>query len=264
MQYKGKRAWITGASSGIGQALAEELATRGTHLVISGRDTAKLEVLAQDLGRYGVEVLVVPFDIADSKQIEEAAEKVKKSVLSLDMVILNAGISQRSFAKDTPVEIDRRIMEVDYFGHVIMTKSILPFLIDGGGGHLVVISSVTGKFGFPMRSAYSAAKHALHGFFESLRAEMVNERVRVTMVCPGRIRTSISLHALDQDGRPHGKMDEGQEKGMPASTCARKILRAVSRGKKEIWIGRKESILIFFRLYLPGLFYYISSRIKPT
>jgi short-subunit dehydrogenase len=182
----------------------------------------------------------------------------------IDILINNGGISQRSKVEETDLEVDRKIMEVNYFGAVALTKCVLPYLLKQKSGHIVVISSVTGIFGFPMRSAYAASKHALHGFFETLRTEVLDRNVGVTIVCPGRIKTDISYHALTKDGKEHGKMDEGQEKGIPADVCARKILSAIKKGKKEIYIARSELVLIYLKRFFPGLFYKIAPKIKPT
>jgi short-subunit dehydrogenase len=154
-------------------------------------------------------------------------------------------------------------MEVDYFSGVILTKKLLPAMVAAGDGHIVAISSIVGKFGFPMRSAYAAAKHAMHGFYDSLWAEIHQKGVRVTLVCPGRIHTNISLHALTKDGEAHGIMDHGQEGGITAKKCAQKIVKGVKKNKKEIYIGGIDLSMIYLKRYIPALYYRLVWKVKP-
>ncbi len=192
-------------------------------------------------------------------------------------MVNNAGISQRSLVVDTQTTVDRKIMEVNYFGTVNLTKKLLPLMLANGGGKIAVISSITGKFGFPLRSAYAASKHALHGFFETLQLELKPEdNIFITILCPGRIKTNISRNALIYDGSIYGKMDEGQEQGMSADICAQKIVKAISQKKREVYIGgvsqKKREVyiggvdvlMVYFKRYLPALFYWIASRTKAT
>jgi short-subunit dehydrogenase len=165
---------------------------------------------------------------------------------------------------ETPLFIDRKIFEINYFGAVALTKAVLPGMIKNGGGHISATSSLVGKFGFPYRSAYSASKQALHGFFESLRAENIKNNIKVSIVIPGRVKTNISVNAIDKDGKKHGKMDEGQDSGITAEKAAKIICRNLKRNKKEILVGGKELIMIHIRRFLPRLYYFLSSRIKPV
>ena len=264
ISYKGKAVWVTGASSGIGEAVAYEFAKRGAILILSSRRTAELERVAIACRELGGEGFVYPIDLSLPSQIEEVASQILQQFGKIDVLVNNGGISQRSFVIETPVEVDRKIMEIDFFGGVIITKKVLPQMVSQKYGHIIVISSVTGVFGFPQRSAYSAAKHAIHGFYEALWAELHEQGINVTIVCPGRIRTNISLSALTKTGEPHGIMDHGQDSGISAEDCARQIMRAVKRRKVEVYIGRKELIMVYLKRYLPWIFYKLVSKVKPT
>ncbi len=157
-------------------------------------------------------------------------------------------------AKDTPLEVDRRVMEINFFGTVALTKSVLPYMLKHKNGTIVTISSVVGKFGFYLRSAYSASKHALHGFFDSLRIEIYNDNVKVLLVCPGKIRTNISVNAITGDGGTHNKMDESTDKGLSAEECARQILNGIRNNKEELLIGRAEVRAVWMKRLFPSLF----------
>lgn len=259
-----KTVWITGASSGIGEALAYEYAAKGMQVILSARSEAKLKEVATKCEANGANAIIAPFDLENSAELKKTVNEVLKKVSKIDILVNNGGISQRSFAVETPVEVDRKIMETNFFGSVILTKELLPALIAEGGGKIVVISSVVGKFGFPMRTAYSASKHALQGFFEALRAELFDKNIQVTIVSPGRIYTNISINAVNNEGEKHGVMDPGQAKGMAADVCAKKIISAVERGRKELWVGGKEVIMIYIRKYLPILFHSLARKVKPT
>ena len=260
---KSRIIWITGASSGIGEALALRWAASGTQLILSGRNRQQLEMVAENCQKLGADVLIVVFDLTQIADITAAVHKVLSEVSRIDILVNNGGISQRSRLIDTPVEVARKIMEVDFWGPVELTRQILPFMVETGGGSIVVISSLTGLFGFPRRSIYSSAKHALHGFFETLRLEHFRDNIRVTMVCPGMVKTNISVHALTASGEEHGVMDKGQSNGVTATYCANKIVNAVSRNRKEVIIGKKDVIMPYLKRFVPWLFYKIAQRIDP-
>ncbi len=253
MYFEEKIAWITGASSGIGEALAEALAERGARLVLSARREDRLRQV-QAACAHPERHLVLPLDLADAASLGAAAQQALDAFGRIDVLINNGGIGQRGRAVETQIEVDRRIMEVNYFGTVALTKAVLPSMLARGSGHVVVVSSLVGTFSTPRRSAYAASKHALHGFFDALRAEVHDAGVRVTVVCPGFVRTAISIHALQADGTPHGAMDAAQQHGLAPDVCARKILRAVERGKAEVYIAGKEKAAVYLKRFLPGLF----------
>jgi len=260
---KSRIIWITGASSGIGEALALQWAAPGTHLILSGRNQQQLEIVQDHCVRKGADVQIIAFDLTRKEEIAKAVAQVQETFPRIDILVNNGGITQRSRLLDTPEEVARRIMEVDFWGHVALTQQILPFMIRTGGGKIVVISSLTGLFGFPLRSMYASAKHALHGFFETLRLEHFQDNIRVTLICPGMVKTNISLHALTSTGNEHGLMDRGQEKGVRVERCAAKIIRAVNCNRKEVIIGKKDVIMPYLKRYFPWLFYVIVKRIDP-
>lgn len=264
MDFTGKVIWITGASSGIGEAMAVEWAVYRPVLVLSGRNTAKLEAVKRICEGKGSVCHVVPVDLTREDTISSAVATVFSLVPAVDVLVNNGGISQRSYSAETPMEVDRTLFETNFFGAVSLTKKVLPSMISRKSGHIVVISSIVGKFGFPLRTAYSASKHALQGYFESLRAELKTSNIRITIVSPGRIHTAISLNAIDKNGEQHGVMDEAQQKGMPADKCARKIIAAVKNNRKDILIGRKELLMFYIRKYIPCLYHNMVSKIKPT
>jgi dehydrogenase/reductase SDR family protein 7B len=264
MSIKGKVVWITGASSGIGKELALEYARRGADLILTSRDREKLETVAEICRKSGIRTLVATLDLENQLSIKNCVTEVLNVFPKIDILVNNGGISQRSLAVETPVEIDRKVMETNFFGAVTLTKEVLPALIKENGGNIIVISSVTGKFGFPLRTAYSASKHALQGFFEALRAELYDKNVHVTIVSPGRIITNISLNAITKNGTKYGIMDDGQAGGMPADVCAKKIIVAVLKNKKEILIGNKEVMLVYIRKFCPPLFHLLARKVKPT
>ena len=263
MSWDGKLVWVTGASAGIGEALARAFAARGARLVLSARRAALLEEVRASLPRPD-EHLVVPLDLADPASIASAASAVLARLGAVDVLVHCGGVSQRSLARDTALAVDRRIFEINFFGTVALTKALLPSMLARRAGHIVVVSSLVGKIGTPLRSAYAASKHALHGFFDSLRAEVWREGVRVTLACPGFIRTDVSVNALTGDGSPQGTMDDAQAHGMPAEECAEAIVRAVERDAHEVLVGGKERWAVHLRRFFPGLFDRVIRTVKVT
>jgi len=263
MEFSNKIIWITGATSGIGKAVAIEISQRKAYLILSGRNETALNETAKICKDNGSTIKLVPFDLGDEVAVNKAAQKVLSEYNRIDGLYHFGGISQRSFVNETALEVDRKIFEVNFFGTVLLTKKVLPLMIKNGGGHIAVTSSIVGKFGFPYRSAYSASKHALHGYFESLRAENVTNNIKVSVIIPGRIKTNISINAVNREGVKHGKMDEGQEKGLPADKAAKIIIQKLRKEKKEILVGGKEIIMVHIRRFLPALYYKLSSKVKP-
>lgn len=262
--YKGKTAWISGASSGIGEALAKRLAGLNAQVIISSNDIPELNRVKEEIEEKGGSVIALPFDLSDPSEVEKAADHVLSENANIHFLFNNGGVSQRNKAMETPISIDRKIMEINYFSGINLTKKLLPRMIEQGGGHIVATSSISGIFGFPLRSAYAASKHALHGFYESLWTEYHNENIRTTIVCPGRVKTNISFHAISKNGLPHGKMDAGQAGGISPDKCAVQILNAVRKNRRRVFIGGKELILARIKIYFPWLFYRLVLKIKPT
>lgn len=256
-----KTIWITGASSGIGEAMAMSAAARGARLVLSARRRDELErVRAQCPDPAAVAVLPVDLTQFDADAL---AQQAASFFGPIDILVNNAGITQRSTVLDTSMQVYRRIMELDFFAPAALSKAVLPDMRARGAGHVVVISSVVGKMGTPLRSGYAAAKHALHGFFESARAELWRDGIHITLVCPGFIRTEVSRNAITADGGRHGKMDEAQDKGMDALRCAEKIWAGVARDVEELYIGR-EKIAIYLKRWWPSLVSAAVKRAKVT
>ena len=252
MSFQNSVIWITGASSGIGETVALALAKQGAKLILSARRADELQRVAAQIG-LSADVLVLPMDVTDTAGLPAHVETIRQRFGRLDYVFLNAGITQRGLVADTDLSVYKRLMDVNFFGVVALTKAVLPLMLAQGSGHFVVTSSVAGKIGTKQRSGYCASKHALHGFFDALRAETHDAGLRVTLVCPGYIRTPISLHALGPDGQVHGKMDDNQSNGMDPSEFVRQLLRAVSHQKEEVYIGGAETYGIYLKRFLPGL-----------
>lgn len=253
-EFKDKVIWITGASSGIGEALALELAGRGSRLILSARREEELNRVAKTTGLSDLDLLVLPFDLKNTDNASGLAAQVINKFGRIDVLINNGGISQRAEAIETKIETDRELMEVNYFAYVNLTKAVLPYMKRQKNGHIVVVSSIAGKFGFYLRSGYSAAKHALHGFFESMRLETEKFGIKTLIVCPGKIKTNISLSALSANGQAHNKMDQSHVNAMSAQDCAKQILNAVLNNKEEVLIGGKELIMVRLKRLFPFFF----------
>ena len=263
IDFRKKTVWITGASSGIGEHLAAEFAAEGARVIISSHEQEELERVKEKLKPVSDDVHVEVFNLGDPEAVLAAADRVLKAFGGVDVLMNNGGISQRALAVETPVEIDRRIMEIDYFAGVILAKAVLPGMIERGEGYFGVTSTITGKFGFPMRSAYSAAKHALFGFYESLLAENHKHGIRVTMFSPGRVRTNISVNSVDREGKARGVMDPGQANGIPPEKCARKMVRSMKKGRRDVLIGGFELIMVYIYKYVRPLYYRKSRTMNP-
>jgi short-subunit dehydrogenase len=260
-----KRIWITGASSGIGEALAYACAEAGAQLIISARNQVELDRVATEARSKGAPgVLIQVLDLAQHDTIAGIVSNILNQVGKVDILINCGGISQRGRALDTPLEVDKRLMDINFFGTIALTKALLPSMMTHQLGHIVVVTSLTGKFGSPLRSAYAASKHALHGFFDSLRAELGDTPIRVTIACPGFVRTNISINALTGSGKPQGTMDDATGKGLTPSNAAYQILRAIRKGKEEVWFGGKEVLGVYIKRFFPAYFSKLIKRAKVT
>lgn len=264
MKYTNQVIWITGASSGIGEALAIELAKEKAKLVLSARRAEVLKEVAIRCEKLGAQCLVLPMDVTNYEVLEEHTNAVLQKFGKIDVLINNAGISQRGLTAETKLEVDRRIMEINYFGNIALTKAVLPTMLKQGNGQIVPISSLVGIFGFPKRSSYSASKHALHGFYETMMVEHYNDNLKINIICPGRIKTNISFNSLTQDGEQYGKLDPGQAKGITAEKCAQIIIRAMKNNKRLTVIGGQGKLMVFFKKFISPLFYKIASGISAT
>lgn len=254
-RLENKVIWLTGASSGIGEAIAYALAGKGARLILSARRKEELDRVKGNCPPDTQAVVrVLPLDLEKPDTLQLSTEAAIQLFGHVDILINNGGISQRSLVAETSLDVDRRIMEVNYFGAISLTKYLLPHFIQRKQGHFVNISSLTGKFGTPYRSGYAASKHALHGFFDAVRAEHYKDNIKVTMICPGFIHTPITLSALTADGSPLNAMDEAQYKGKPADWCARKIIAAIERSKEEVYIGGREVFGVYLKRFFPLFF----------
>lgn len=263
MEFSETVYWITGASSGIGEALALQLARPGNALILSGRDTVALERVQQQINSR-VPVYLLPFDLTQTQSFPNYVNDALSFKGYVDVLINNAGMSQRALALETTEEVEQKLMAVNYFAPVALTKALLPHFMERKRGHIVVVSSIAGKFGFALRSSYAAAKHALHGYFEALRLELKDVPVYVTMVCPGRVNTRISFNALKGDGAQHNILDDGQRKGISAQRCARVIEKAIRQKKYEVLTGKWELLPVYLRRYFPPLFYWLIKKVNAT
>jgi len=261
--FSGKTTWVTGASSGIGKQLVLALANAGAKVIISSRKQADLMAVQSECPNTN-DILVLPFDLAMEDDIPAIAKQAIAFTGSIDFLFNNGGISQRSFVTDTQMDVYHRLMNINFFGTVALTKSVLPNMIQAKSGQIIVISSLMGKFASPLRSGYAAAKHALHGFFDSLRLEMHDHNIGVLLVCPGFIKTNISVNSVTADGSKHNEMDNAQETGMPAAECAAQILKAVIKNKHEVYIGGKEKYAIYLKRFFPKILHRVILKSKVT
>lgn len=230
----GRIVWITGASSGIGAALARECAKRGASLVLSGRDDARLAAVADGLA---APTLCLPFDVRDEAAMHAATGAAVDWQGGIDMFVANAGISQRSLATDTEPQVYRDIIEIDLLAQIAAVQAMLPHMVARGTGRLVFISSVAGKVGVPLRTAYCAAKHGLIGYADALRAELSQTGIGVHVVCPGSVATDVSRNALGADGTVRGRSDRTIDNGMRPEDAARRMLDAILAGTREIIVA---------------------------
>lgn len=253
--------WITGATSGIGEELSLQLSHFGAKIILSAR---RVEELERVKSKCKSEVLVLPLDLNDSDSFDDKVMKAIAHFGRIDYLINNGGISQRSLASETPLELDRKIMEVNYFGNIALSKAVLPTFKKQKSGTFIVVSSLSGKFGFFLRSAYAASKHALVGFYESLRLEEEKNGIKVSLVFPGLIKTNISQNALSKDGKSHGELDNNQAKGITAEKCAQQIIKGIQKEQLEIFAGAGELKAITIKRFFPKLFHKIIRKQNPT
>ena len=261
MNKKIKVVWITGASSGIGAELAGQYSNLGVKLILSSR---RAEVLGQVKSNCcnPENIKIFPFDLTDFKSVSELVKSAYELFGTIDILINNAGISQRSLIIDTDFEVYKRLIEINYLGQVAISNAILPYFIKQGGGSFAIISSVMGKYSSPYRSGYAGAKHALHGFFDTLRMEHQNDNIFVTIICPGFVNTSISKNALTGDGTPLGQYDRANARGLSVELSAKKIISAIDKKKWEISFGGKERIGVYLKRLSNKLLHYIVKKSK--
>jgi len=248
----GKTIWITGASSGIGEALTYALDAKNCKLIISARRSGELQRVKNACQNQN-NIAILELDLADFDSMKNKVENALIKFGPIDMLINNAGLSQRSLIIDTEISVDKKLMNVNYLGTVALTKALLPYFVKQRKGHYVNVSSLMGKFGSPYRSGYCGAKHALHGFFDVLRMEHEQDGVDVTMICPGFVSTNVAKNALTGDGSAQEKNDSGTENGMPVDVFVQKMIRAIERKKFEANIGGKEALAVYLKRFFPQI-----------
>ena len=251
--------WITGASSGIGEALAYELNKSGNTLILSARNTNRLEEVRANC-RFPDTVYIEPLDLADNDRMPQHVSNVLNMCGKVNILINNAGLSQRSLIVDTQMSVYKKLIDINYLGTVALTKALLPHFIENNGGHFVTVTSLMGRFGSPLRSGYCGAKHGLHGFFDVLRMEHQSDHINVTLVCPGFVQTNVALNALTADGTTQQKNDLATGNGMPVAVFAHKMIRAIAQKKFEVYIGRKEIMGIYLKRFFPKLLHRVVLR----
>lgn len=264
MNFTNKVVWITGASSGIGKALAIELAKQGAKLILSARNKEKLEVVKQ-LCEHNETIKILPLDLEDYNKLFDKVNEAINWFGRIDILVNNGGISQRSLANETSIDVDKRIIDINYLGTVALTKALLPHFIENKAGQFVVTTSIVGKIGTPLRSSYAASKHALHGFFDSLRAENHKYNIAVTIICPGFVTTNVSINALTGDGSPQNKMDVATQNGIEPNRFAILMAKAIYKKKEEVYIaGAKEKLGVYVKRFFPKLLSKMIRKLSVT
>lgn len=256
--------WITGASSGIGEALAKRYTKQNAKLVLSARRESELQRVKQaciEKGALADNILVLPLDVTDHNAMDSAVQQVITAFGSIDVLINNAGISQRSKCLDTELDVYKKLLDVDVLGQIALTKAVLPIMVKQGSGHIAVTSSVAGKIGVKWRTGYCAAKHAVMGFFDALRAEVTELGIRVSTITPGFIKTDVSKNAVTGDGSDFGYDDDDIKAGMDVDKCADVIVNKMNQGVKEIAVGEGlPMIALKLKRFFPNLVFNIMAK----
>ena len=250
-QFNNKICLITGASGGIGKALVHKLNSLGAFVIITSRKKEDLELVKAGCS-YAEKIRILPFDMEDIKMIGDFVQEAWSLFHHIDFVFLNAGMAVRDMIHDTDMEMVNKVMNINFFSNVMLSKSLLPYMREKKHGHFIVTSSLCGKFGVPKLSAYSASKHALHGYFESLRAEYETEGIKVTMITAGHVKTDITVHALRGNGAVNGKMQASIAGGISPELCAEKMINAVAAGKCDVLVGGIEKYSVLLKRFFPG------------
>ena len=258
-----KTVWITGASSGIGEALVYQLRKQDCKLIISSRNEADLRRVKNNCD-YPRNIKIIPLNLENFSDMPMKTAEAVASFGSIDILINNAGISQRSYILDTDLEVYKKLMDVNYLGTVALTKALLPYFIKQRSGHFVTVTSLMGKFGSPLRSGYCGAKHALHGFFDVLRMEHEKDNIEVTLICPGFIQTNIAKNALTGNGTAQNKEDVATANGMKTDVLSRKIIRAIEKRNYEVYIGGNETFAVLLKRLFPKLLHRVVLKSKVT
>lgn len=257
--FNNKVIWITGASSGIGKALVTTLAKQNCKLIISSRRLSDLELVKKTCPK-PENIACLSFDLAHYANMATVVKQAIACFGTIDILINNGGISQRSLIIETNIAVDKKLMEVDYLGTVALSKALLPYFVKQQSGQFVTVTSLMGKFASPYRSGYCGAKHALHGFFDALRLEHENDGVLVTLICPGFVNTDVARNALTGDGTLQNTQDTATEKGLPVNAFAERMLKAVYKKKFEAYIGKKEVLGVYLKRFFPKFLHWYTLR----
>lgn len=260
IDFKNKTVWVIGASSGIGEGLIKQLAQENCNIILSARRENELNNIQNSLKLTAKNSLVLPLDISKSEEFDNKIKQAVSKFSTIDILILNAGIAHKSFAEETLEEVDRRIMEVNFMGNILLTKKVIPVMKKQGAGTIAVTSSILGKIGLPLVSTYCASKQAVTGYYESLRYEVEKYNINVTILSPGFIKTDITKNSLTADGKAFNKDSIAQEKGMDATKCAQKMIQAIKKGKRHQYIGGLETFMPMFSFYFPRIFYFLMKK----
>lgn len=260
---KDKVVIITGATSGIGKALAFEFGQRGSSVVITGRRGGELEDVAKGLKEMKVSVLAIPSDVSKEEDTVRIIDETIKQFGKIDILINNAGISMRALFEDVNMDVFKKVMDINFFGTVQCTKHALPYILQTKGS-IVGISSINGKRATPARSAYSASKYAMEGFLEALRMEVMKRGVHVLSVCPGFTTSNIRNVALTADGQPQGESPRDETKMMSAEETAHHIYRAIVKRKRDLVLTPQGKLAVWLTKLFPVLMdkitYYVMSK----
>jgi len=262
-KFKDKTVWITGASAGIGEGLAYAFAKEGANLILSARRIEKLEAVKKNCPK-DVKVTLFPFDLSNPDEVSRLAKEFVSKQKEIHVLVNNGGVSQRSLAKETSFDIDKRIIEINLLSTMALTKAVLPKMLTQQEGHIIATSSLVGKFSTPLRSAYSASKHAIHGYYDGLRSELSVDNIKFTILCPGFIKTDISMNAINSNGEATNVMDEAQSRGMSVEKFSIKAMKAIKSEKREAYIGGKEPYAVYLSRFFPGIFAKMIGKAKVT
>ena len=258
--FKDKIVWVTGASSGIGEELCRQLSSLGASVILSARSKDKLESVRQSLS-HPEKSKVLQLDLADRESVATASGDAKELFGRIDILVNNGGVSSRSSFLDFEESSARQLMETNFFGTISLSREVIKIMLDQGGGQIINVSSLAGKFGFALRHYYSASKFALIGLMDSLRYELINKNIQIVNICPGPVKTNVSFNALTGDGTKFGKTDKLIAGGMSATRCAELTLIAACNNVREAWISRHPPLLAaYFAQYCPSIFYFVMSK----
>lgn len=262
MNLSDKVIWVTGASSGIGEAIAKELSKKKCKLILSSRRKEELERVAIGLGLPETDVMILPIDLEQHQLAEEWTQQVIDKYGKIDVLINNGGVSQESLALDTNAKVEQKIMNINYFGNVALTKAVAKIMQQQKSGKIAVTTSILGKFGLPGLTTYAASKHALYGFYDSLRLELRKDNISILLVAPGFINTNVTLNAITSDGSTFNKNSPAQQNGMKTDVFAKKFIKALTSNRNHKYIGSKELLAVPFKTFFPNIFYNIMFKMN--